>query len=276
MQKFSSTKKRLFTTFARRFLSPQVTPFFHESTFTCSYVVACPNTRQAIIVDPAADFAANSGRLSYGFASKLLNFVAEQKLQVKLVLETHVHADHISSAKWLQQHLDQPDVAVGSRITEVQEVFSEVFEDPIPCDGSQFDVLLKDGEVLPLGDLDIRVMATPGHTPACTTYVIGDAAFTGDTLFMPDVGSARCDFPGGDASQLWDSIQSILSLPEDTRLYVGHDYPKEREVRFDVTVKEQRENNIHLKGVDEKAYIEMRRTRDAQLDAPKLLLPSLQ
>jgi glyoxylase-like metal-dependent hydrolase (beta-lactamase superfamily II) len=205
--------------------SPDVTAFFDKATNTVSYVVADPATKAAAVIDSVMDIDYAAGRLSHESADRILAHVMEQGLTVEWHLETHVHADHLSAAPWLQERLGGR-LAVGERIVEVQEVFGKVFNEGTEFrrDGSQFDALLADGDTLRLGDLTVRVMHTPGHTPACVTYVIGDAAFVGDTLFMPDGGTARADFPGGDAGTLWDSIQKVLALPDSTRLFICHDY----------------------------------------------------
>jgi glyoxylase-like metal-dependent hydrolase (beta-lactamase superfamily II) len=258
--------------------SPDVTAFFDKATNTVSYVVADPATKAAAVIDSVMDIDYAAGRLSHESADRILAHVMEQGLTVEWHLETHVHADHLSAAPWLQERLGGR-LAVGERIVEVQEVFGKVFNEGTEFrrDGSQFDALLADGDTLRLGDLTVRVMHTPGHTPACVTYVIGDAAFVGDTLFMPDGGTARADFPGGDAGTLWDSIQKVLALPDSTRLFICHDYgPGGRDVGWETTVAEEKARNVHISGKTREEFVALREERDATLAMPKLILPSLQ
>ena len=221
--------------------SPQVQGFFDPATFTVSYVVSDPDTSAAAIIDPVLDFDQASGRTSFAAADRLIDYVHEQGLSVEWILETHVHADHLTAAPYIHEKTGSP-VAIGEHVIDVQKTFTSIFNLPdIAVDGSQFDQLLPAGKTFSIGKLDARVMYTPGHTPACVTYVIGDAAFVGDTLFMPDYGTARTDFPGGNAGQLYDSIQSILALPDETRLFMCHDYkaPGRDEFRWETTVAEQ-------------------------------------
>ncbi len=258
---------------------PQVTGFFDEATNTISYVVADPKTGSCAIVDPVLDYDAASGRTSTTSADKITSFVSEHNLTTEWILETHVHADHVSSAPCIKEKLGG-QIGIGCRITEVQSVFTSVFNlSDVSTDGSQFDRLFRDGDELALGDIRGHVMQTPGHTPACCTFVIGDAAFVGDTMFMPDFGSARCDFPGGDAEVLYDSIHAIFSLPDKTRLYMCHDYkaPGRDEFAWETSVLEQKQNNIHVKeGVSKQEFVGFRTERDAQLGMPKLILPAIQ
>jgi glyoxylase-like metal-dependent hydrolase (beta-lactamase superfamily II) len=259
--------------------NPNVTGFFDEATNTISYVVADPETGNCAVIDPVLDFDHASGRTSTESVDRIIEFIRDSKLTLDLVLETHVHADHLTGSSLLNREF-QSRTAIGSNISAVQEVFTKIFNiDDVATDGSQFDVLLSDGDTFKIGGLEGRVIHTPGHTPACNTYVIGDAAFVGDTLFMPDFGTARCDFPGGDAGMLYDSIQKIFGLPADTRLFMCHDYkaPGRDEYAWETTVAEQREKNIHIHdGVSKEEYIGFRSERDAQLSMPKLILPSLQ
>ena len=258
--------------------NPQVTPFFDPDTYTITYIVADPETKKCAIVDSVLDYAPNSGRTRTASADQVIAAVKEQGLTVEWHLETHVHADHLSAAPYLKEQLGGK-IAVGKAITVVQGVFGKLFNagTEFEMDGSQFDKLLEDNETIMIGNLECQVMSTPGHTPACMTFVVGDACFVGDTIFMPDYGTARCDFPGGDAEQLYNSLQRILSLPDDTKLYMCHDYmPGGREVQWLSTVAESKAQNIHLAGKTKEEYIEMRTSRDAQLDAPRLLLPSVQ
>lgn len=258
---------------------PEVTALFDPATFTVTYVVHDPATRRAAVIDPVLDFAPRNARTATRSADAVLDHVARLGLTVDWLLETHAHADHLSAAQYLKERTGAP-VAIGAAITQVQARFAPLFgaDDVVP-DGSQFDRLLNDGDVLPLGELSIRVLHTPGHTPGCLSYLIGDAVFVGDTLFMPDYGTARTDFPGGSAPALYASIRRILALPGETRMFVGHDYlPQGRsEYRWETTVAEQRAHNIHIHdGVSEADFVAMRQARDAALDAPLLILPSLQ
>ena len=256
-----------------------VTAFFDEATFTVSYVAADPDTGRAAIVDPVLDFDPASGRTSTASADKLVEFVGDNGLAVDWILETHVHADHLTAAPYLQQELGGR-IAIGKRISAVQETFKGVFNiEDLATDGSQFGHLFDDGDEFEVGSIAGSVIGTPGHTPACITYVVGDAAFVGDTLFMPDFGTARTDFPGGDAGMLYDSIQKILALPDDTRLFMCHDYkaPGRDEFAWQTSVAEQRENNVHVNArVSRDDFIAMRERRDAELGMPKLILPSIQ
>ena len=260
-------------------IAPAVTAFFDEATFTVSYVAADPDTGRAAIVDPVLDFDPASGRTSTASADKLVEFVGDNGLAVDWILETHVHADHLTAAPYLQQELGGR-IAIGKRISAVQETFKGVFNiEDLATDGSQFGHLFDDGDEFEVGSIAGSVIGTPGHTPACITYVVGDAAFVGDTLFMPDFGTARADFPGGDAGILYDSIQKILALPDDTRLFMCHDYkaPGRDEFEWQTSVAEQRENNVHVNGrVSRDEFIAMREGRDAELGMPKLILPSIQ
>ena len=259
--------------------SPIVHGFFDPATFTASYVVHDPATRQAAIIDPVLDFTPRNARTSTRTADALLAYVKDQGLDLVWLLETHAHADHLSAGHYLREQTGAP-VVIGAAITQVQQAFAPLFEaDDVVPDGSQFDRLVQEGDVLPLGALEIGVLHTPGHTPACVTYLIGDAAFVGDTLFMPDYGTARSDFPGGSAEALYGSIQKILALPGETRMFVGHDYlPEGRSTfRWETTVAEQKAANIHIHaGVGEAEFVAMRKARDAALEAPLLILPSLQ
>jgi len=258
---------------------PNVGAFFDAATFTVTYVVSDPATRRAAIIDPVLDFDPVSGRTSTHSADDLIKHVRDNDLTIDWILETHVHADHLSGAPYIREALGGK-AAIGADVTAVQETFKGVFNlKDLATDGSQFDHLFSDGDTFKIGDLDAQVIATPGHTPACVTYVIGDAAFVGDTLFMPDFGSARTDFPGGDATQLYDSIQKIFALPNDTRLFMCHDYkaPGRDVYAWETSVTEQRADNIHINdSISKDAFVAMRERRDAQLGMPKLILPSLQ
>lgn len=259
-------------------MPPVLTPFFHASTFTWTWVVEDPATRAAAIVDPALDYDPKSGRIGTLLADAVVAHVHDRRLDVQWILETHAHADHLTAAQYLKQQLGG-QVAIGAGIAAVQAHFAAVFHlgAGFAADGSQFDRRFADGERFLVGSIEAEVIATPGHTPDSLAYRIGDALFVGDTLFAPDVGTARCDFPGGDAGMLWDSIQRILALPGDTRLCLAHDYPPGgREPRAIVPLREMRERNLHLAGQDRAGYVAMRTARDATLAAPTLLWPSLQ
>ncbi len=260
-------------------MNPHVQGFFDPATFTVSYVVHDPATKKAAIIDPVLDFTPRNGRTSTQSADALLRYVDENDLTLEWLLETHAHADHLSAAHYLHEKTGAP-IVIGALITDVQQVFGALFEaDDMKPDGGDFGRLVSEGETLPLGNLGISVLHTPGHTPACVTYLIGDAAFVGDTLFMPDYGTARADFPGGDAATLYRSIRKILALPPQTRVFVGHDYlPAGRtEYRWETTVAEQRASNIHAHdGISEGEFVAMRTARDKTLEAPLLILPSLQ
>lgn len=260
-------------------MNPSVQAFFDDATNTVSYIVHDPVTKQAAIIDPVLDFSARNGRVGTASADALLAAAKAQALKVAYLLETHAHADHLSAAHHLRDITGAP-VVIGGEITQVQTIFGALFEaDDVTPDGAAFDRLVQEGDTLPLGDLSIKVLHTPGHTPACVTYVVGDAAFVGDTMFMPDYGTARADFPGGSAQTLYRSTRKILELPPETRIFVGHDYlPTGRsEFAWETTVAEQRTSNIHIHdGVSEAEFVEMRTSRDKTLAAPQLILPSLQ
>lgn len=259
--------------------SPHVSAFFDEQTFTVSYLVREPNGKKAVIIDSVLDFDASAGRTSTESADRILGAVRRESLEVEWILETHAHADHFSAAPYLKKELGSP-VGIGTHITAVQKKFSQIFNlgPDLSTDGTQFDRLLSDDESLKVGELEIQAWHTPGHTPACMTYVVGDAAFVGDTLFMPDYGTARCDFPGGDAAVMYQSIRRILDLPEETRVFVCHDYgPDGRPFAWESTVAKQRTENKHVKdGVSQDSFLSMRRERDATLAMPALILPSVQ
>ena len=259
--------------------SPEVTAFFDEATNTITYVVADPETGQCVVIDPVLDYDLIAGRTSTASVDAVIEFIEANKLTLDLVLETHVHADHLSAAPVLKQRL-QARTAIGDHITAVQKVFTGIFNlNDVATDGSQFDLLLADGDEFSVGNIQAKVMRTPGHTPACVTFVIGDAAFVGDTLFMPDFGTARCDFPGGDAETLYDSIQKIFDLPTEMRLFMCHDYkaPGRDEYAWETSVAEQRQNNIHIHdGKTKQEFVDFRTERDSQLGVPKLIIPAIQ
>lgn len=264
-------------------VKPYVEGFFDPETHTVSYLVLDETTRQCALIDSVLDFDPKSGRTATTSADKLMARVIELEAKVEWILETHVHADHLTAAPYLKEKLGGT-IGIGSQITAVQEVFGTLFNTAgeMPRDGSQFDHLFVNDESFTVGTLQCRALHTPGHTPACMTYVISDgletAAFVGDTLFMPDYGTARCDFPGGNAHTLFRSINKVLSLPANTLLYTCHDYqPGGREVQFSSTVAEQRADNVHVRnGISEEAFVAMRTQRDASLDMPTLILPSVQ
>jgi glyoxylase-like metal-dependent hydrolase (beta-lactamase superfamily II) len=258
---------------------PEIQAFFEETTNTISYVVRDPTSSSCAIIDSVLDIDYAAGRIATTSADQIIAFVTEHKLKVEWLIETHVHADHLSAAPYIQSKCGGK-IGIGEQITVVQETFGKVFNEgtDFQRDGSQFDHLFKDGDTYKIGALDALVMHTPGHTPACMTHVIGDAAFVGDTLFMPDGGSARADFPGGDSRTLFRSIRRVLSLPPDMRLFMCHDYgPNGRNIRWETTVAEQRAHNIHVRdGISEDEFVAMREARDKTLDMPKLIIPSLQ
>lgn len=260
-------------------MQPHVQAFFDPATWTVSYVVYDAPGGHCALVDSVLDYDPKSGRTRTASADRLIGFVRAQSLTVDWILETHAHADHLSAAPYLRQTLGGK-IGIGGQITRVQQVFKGIFhlEPGFVVDGSQFDHLFQDGETFAIGALQAQVLAVPGHTPACAAYQVGDAVFVGDTLFMPDVGTARCDFPGGDAHTLYRSIRRLLSLPPETRLFMCHDYPPNgREVRWTCTVADQRAQNIHVHdGITEDAFVEMRTRRDATLEMPVLILPSVQ
>jgi len=260
--------------------SPLITHFFDEPTNTFSYVVQDPDSKACAILDSVLDFDYAAGRTDVRSAEEIIAHVREHDLDVEWILETHVHADHLSAAPYLHERLGGK-TGIGANITIVQDVFGKAFNagTEFARDGSQFDALFKEGDTFTIGGLEGRVLHTPGHTPACLTYVIGDAAFVGDTLFMPDFGTARCDFPGGDARALYQSIQKVLALPAETRLFMCHDYkaPQRDVYQHETTVAEQRAANIHVHdGVSEEEFVRMRTERDATLAMPKLIIPSVQ
>ncbi len=258
---------------------PEVTAFFDPATNTISYVMKDPASDACAIVDSVMDIDYAAGRISYHHADEIIAFVQKHNLRVEWLLETHVHADHLSAAPYIQGKLGGK-LGIGAEITTVQETFGKIFNEgtEFQRDGSQFDRLFEDGDIYGIGTMKAFAMHTPGHTPACMTHVIGDAAFVGDTLFMPDGGSARADFPGGDAGTLYDSIQKVLSLPDATRLFMCHDYgPNGRDIQWETTVGEEEARNIHVgQGTTREQFVKMRQERDASLDMPKLIIPSLQ
>ena len=260
--------------------APDVSGFFDDATNTISYVVADPATNACAIIDSLLDYDQASGRTSTASAEKLIEFVSARSLSVEWIIDTHVHADHLTAAPFLREKLGGR-TAIGERIADVQKVFAEIFNEgqSFHTDGSQFDHLFKDGETYELGSIKAIALHTPGHTPACMSHLIGDALFVGDTVFMPDFGTARCDFPGGDAGQLYDSIQTLFALPDETRMFLCHDYkaPGRDEFVWETSVGAQKRENIHVGGgVARDDFIKMRTARDATLAMPQLILPSVQ
>ena len=261
-------------------LRPEIASFFDPATFTVTYVVADPATGEAAIIDSVLDFDPNSGRTRTDSADRVIDYVTSHNLKVTWLLETHAHADHFSAAPYLQEKLGGK-IAIGADITKVQAVFGKLFNagTEFARDGSQFDALFRDGDTFAIGTLPVTVMHVPGHTPACIAYVVGEAVFVGDTMFMPDYGTARADFPGGDARTLFRSLRRILSLPPETRLFMCHDYlPKGRsDYVWETTVAAERAGNVHAHdGITEDEFVAMREARDATLDMPRLILPSVQ
>lgn len=261
-------------------LRPEIASFFDPATYTVTYIVSDPATGEAAIIDSVLDFDPNSGRTTTASADKVIDHITSHNLKVTWLLETHAHADHFSAAPYLQEKLGG-QIAIGAKITTVQNVFGKLFNagTDFERDGSQFDALFNDGDTFAIGNLPVTVMHVPGHTPADIAYVVGDAVFVGDTMFMPDYGTARADFPGGDARQLFRSLRRILSLPPEARLFMCHDYlPKGRTTYvWETTVAAEREGNIHAHdGITEDEFVQMREARDATLDMPRLILPSVQ
>ena len=258
---------------------PEVAPFFDPATNTISYVVKDPNSNSCAVVDSVMDIDYAAGRITYYNADEIIAYVQEKGLKVEWLIETHVHADHLSAAPYIQSKLGGK-IGIGRNITVVQDTFGKVFNEGTEFQryGSQFDKLFDDGDSYEIGGLRAFAIYTPGHTPACMTHVMGDAAFVGDTLFMPDGGSARADFPGGDAGTLYDSIQTVLSLPDEMRLFMCHDYgPNGRDIQWETTVGDEKAHNIHVgSGKTKDDFVKFRTERDAQLDMPKLIIPSLQ
>ena len=260
-------------------IKPEVSSFFHKDSNTVGHLVHAPGDQRCAIIDAALDYDQAAGRTETDFADGIIAHVRERGLRVEWILETHAHADHLSAAPYLKQQLGGK-IGIGEHITDVQKLFKSLFnvEKTFNTDGSQFDRLFKEGDRFAIGPLEAEVLHTPGHTPACITYVIGDAAFVGDTLFMPDGGTARADLPGGDAAMLYRSIEKILALPPETRLFVCHDYgPGGRAIAWETTVAEERAKNVHVReGVSEPDFVKMRTERDKTLAVPTLLMPSIQ
>ena len=258
----------------------EIKTFFDQDTFTLTYIVYDKSSQVALVIDPVLDYDPHASKISTKSVDLVCDFIKENKLDLQYILETHAHADHLSGTPELKKRYPNIKVAIGQHITKVQEVFKDVFHfENLKTDGSQFDLLLKDGDSLKVGPLKIQVLETPGHTPACVSYLINDALFTGDALFMPDSGTGRCDFPAGSAEDLYHSIhEKIYSLPDETRIFVGHDYqPEDREVKWLTTVGESKKLNKQLKEeTTREEFVSMRNERDATLSAPRLLLQSVQ
>ena len=260
-------------------VKPGVKAFFDPATNTISYVVKDPDSNACAVVDSVMDIDYAAGRITYDHADEIIGYITSNGLKLEWIIETHVHADHLSAAPYIQQKIGGK-IGIGEKIMIVQDTFGKIFNEgtEFQRDGSQFDALFKDGDTYKVGNLEVFAMYTPGHTPACMTHVFGDAAFVGDTLFMPDGGSARADFPGGDAATLYDSIQKVLALPDETRLFMCHDYgPNGRDIRWETSVGDEKAHNIHVgAGKTKEEFVKMRTERDATLDMPKLIIPSLQ
>lgn len=260
-------------------LRPEVKAFFDEATNTISYVIKDPESKSCAIIDSVMDIDYSAGRITYDHADAIIEYITSNDLNLEWIIESHVHADHLSAAPYIQQKLGGK-IGIGSKIMVVQDTFGKVFNEgtEFQRDGSQFDALFEDGDTYKIGNMEVIAMYTPGHTPACMTHVVGNSAFVGDTLFMPDGGSARADFPGGDAGELYDSIQKVLALPDEMHLFMCHDYgPNGRDIQWETTVGDEKEHNIHVgKGATKEAFIAMRTERDATLNVPNLIIPSLQ
>ncbi|CTQ55442.1 Beta-lactamase hydrolase-like protein [Roseibium album] len=260
-------------------VKPEVKAFFDPATNTISYVVKDPSSKTCIVVDSVMDIDYAAGRITYDHADEIIAYIQDNDLKLEWLIETHVHADHLSAAPYIQQKLGGK-LGIGDKITVIQETFGKIFNEgtEFQRDGSQFDKLFQDGDIYQIGRMTAFAIYTPGHTPACMVHVIGDAAFVGDTLFMPDGGSARADFPGGDASTLFDSIQKVLALPDEMRLFMCHDYgPNGRDIQWETTVGSEKKHNIHVgNGKTREEFVKFRTERDAKLDMPKLIVPSLQ
>jgi len=260
-------------------IKPNVQAFFDTITNTISYVVADPDSSICAVVDSVMDIDYAAGRITHDHADRIVDYIVSRNLTLEWIIETHVHADHLSAAPYLQKKLGGK-IGISAKIMDVQDTFGKIFNEgtEFQRDGSQFDALFNDGDTYSIGTLSVSVIATPGHTPACMVHVVGDVAFVGDTLFMPDAGSARADFPGGDAGELFDSIQKVLRLPEDMRLFMCHDYgPNERDIEWETTVGNEKAHNIHVgAGASRETFVKLRTERDATLAMPKLIIPALQ
>ena len=258
---------------------PIVNAFLHESSSTISYLVVDEVTKSVALIDPVADYDISTGKMAHGFSDDIVKKIRSCNYNLDWIIETHVHADHVSDAQYFKSELGGK-IAIGGRIKEVQETFASIYDEDklFPCDGSQFDHLISPDEIIQIGELEARAISTPGHTPACMSYLIGNSLFVGDSIFMPDFGTARCDFPGGSASDLYASAKKLVSLPDETRVFVGHDYgPGGRPIAWETTIAAEKQSNIHVAdGINLDEFVRMRETRDAQLNLPGMIIPAIQ
>lgn len=258
---------------------PIVTAFLHESSSTISYLVVDEVTKSVALIDPVADYDISTGKMAHGFSDEIVKKIRCCNYNLEWIIETHVHADHVSDAQYFKAKLGGK-IAIGGRIKEVQKTFASIYDEDklFPCDGSQFDYLISPNEIIRIGELEARAISTPGHTPACMSYLIGNSLFVGDSIFMPDFGTARCDFPGGSASDLYASAKKLVSLPDETRVFVGHDYgPGGRPIAWETTIAAEKQSNIHVAdGINLDEFVRMRETRDAQLNLPGMIIPAIQ
>ena len=258
---------------------PIVNAFLHESSSTISYLVVDEVTKSVALIDPVADYDISTGKMAHGFSDEIVKKIRSCNYNLEWIIETHVHADHVSDAQYFKAKLGGK-IAIGGRIKEVQKTFASIYDEDklFPCDGSQFDYLISPDEIIRIGELEARAISTPGHTPACMSYLIGNSLFVGDSIFMPDFGTARCDFPGGSASDLYASAKKLVSLPDETRVFVGHDYgPGGRPIAWETTIAAEKQSNIHVAdGINLDEFVRMRETRDAQLNLPGMIIPAIQ
>lgn len=258
---------------------PIVNAFLHESSSTISYLVVDEVTKSVALIDPVADYDISTGKMAHGFSDEIVKKIRSCNYNLDWIIETHVHADHVSDAQYFKAKLGGK-IAIGGRIKEVQKTFASIYDEDklFPCDGSQFDYLISPDEIIRIGELEARAISTPGHTPACMSYLIGNSLFVGDSIFMPDFGTARCDFPGGSASDLYASAKKLVSLPDETRVFVGHDYgPGGRPIAWETTIAAEKQSNIHVAdGINLDEFVRMRETRDAQLNLPGMIIPAIQ
>ena len=256
-----------------------MTAFLHESSSTISYLVVDEVTKSVALIDPVADYDISTGKMAHGFSDEIVKKIRSCNYNLDWIIETHVHADHVSDAQYFKAKLGGK-IAIGGRIKEVQKTFASIYDEDklFPCDGSQFDYLISPDEIIRIGELEARAISTPGHTPACMSYLIGNSLFVGDSIFMPDFGTARCDFPGGSASDLYASAKKLVSLPDETRVFVGHDYgPGGRPIAWETTIAAEKQSNIHVAdGINLDEFVRMRETRDAQLNLPGMIIPAIQ
>ena len=258
---------------------PIVTAFLHDQSSTITYLVVDKATKSAAVIDPVADYDISTGKMSHNFSDKILTALNSSNYNLDWIIETHVHADHVSDAQYFKKEFGGK-IAIGSRIKEVQKAFVKIYdeEEVFPCDGSQFDYLINPGEIFQIGELEATAISTPGHTPACMSYLIGTSVFVGDSIFMPDFGTARCDFPGGSAKDLYTSAKKLVALPDETRVFVGHDYgPGGRAIAWETTIGAEKQSNIHIRdGISLDDFVKLRETRDSQLNLPGMIIPSIQ